>query len=493
MLVSELAAILQPSETSHSSGALINGLAFDSRRVTPGMVFFALQGNKTDGHKYIEEALTRGACAIVTERRGAAQNRVAEICVGDARLAMARAAAAFHAHPSHELKLIGVTGTNGKTTVSFIIQHLLQNAGTKTGLLGTVRYEIGDRAIPAQRTTPESVVIQQYLREMIRAGCTACVMEVSSHSLVQQRVECLKFDVAVFTNLTGDHLDYHADMEGYYQAKEKLFCAGIDRPAPANAVINSDDPFGRRLAQANSVADVTTYAIDSEASIRAGSIQLDAQETRFELRTKNGVHACRMPFIGRHNIYNALAAVGACVRLGMTLEDIVRGLENAPPVPGRLEPVSSGQPFGVFIDYAHTDDALQQVLATLRQVTRGRLIVAFGCGGNRDAGKRSRMGAVAARMADCTVITSDNPRRESAEEIASAIGSGFLAACGKEPIIELDRRAAIERVIGMAKPGDIVLIAGKGHETYQEFAETVIPFDDGWHARQALEAMGFGG
>lgn len=491
MLVSELAAILQPVESSNYSDAPITGLAFDSRRITPGMVFFALPGNNTDGCKHIDEALSRGACAVVTERTGSTHSRAAELCVKDSRLALARAASAYYANPSGELRLIGVTGTNGKTTVTFIIQHLLQNARMKTGLIGTVRYEIGDRSIPAQRTTPESLVIQHYLRDMIRAGCTACSMEVSSHALVQQRVECLRFEVAVFTNLTGDHLDYHGDMEKYFHAKAQLFRAGTDRPLPAHAVINCDDSFGQRLAQSMTGVEVCTFGIGGDATVRAESIRLDATESRFQLRTLKGDRACRIPFIGRHNIYNSLAAAGTCLSLGVSLDDIVNGLDHAPSVPGRLEPVLAGQPFGVFIDYAHTDDALMQVLRTLRDVTRGRLLVAFGCGGNRDAGKRSRMGAVAARMADCTVITSDNPRRESADEIARQIAIGFRAECGKDPIIELDRRAAIDLVIGMAKAGDIVLIAGKGHETYQEFAETVVPFDDGWHSRQSLEAIGF--
>ncbi len=467
----------------------VAGITYDSRRVTPGMVFVAIPGRNTDGHEYINTAIERGATAIICERNGLLFGRATKIKVTDIREALARAAISFYQHPSARLKVIGVTGTNGKTTVAFMIKSILEAAGVKTGLLGTVHYEIGDRVIPAQRTTPESLEVQQMMAQMLRADCQACVMEVSSHALEQKRVLGVEFDVAIFTNLTRDHLDYHGTMENYFTAKQKLFTALAQGKKKGTAVINIDDNFGARLSGQNKVEVELTYGLQKAARLRATKIQLGRDGSRFVVETADRQFACRLPLIGRHNIYNALGAVGASLALNVDVLTVQAALNAMAPVPGRLEMVSAGQPFGVYVDYAHTDDALQNVLTTLREVTTGRLLVAFGCGGNRDSGKRARMGRVVAELADLAIITSDNPRKESPEKIAAQIEEGYRSVRAEGYTLELDRRRAIQQIIAKAEPHDTVLIAGKGHETYQEFEDTVVPFDDRIHAREALEAL----
>jgi len=470
----------------------VSGITYDSRRVTPGMLFVAIPGQRTDGHEFISSALDRGATAVICERNGGFSQRATRIKVTDVREARAQVAASYYEHPSSKLKVIGVTGTNGKTTVSFMVKAILEAAGIKTGLLGTVHYEIGERIIPAQRTTPESLEVQQMMAQMVRAGCQGCVMEVSSHALEQKRVLGIDFDVAIFTNLTRDHLDFHGTMEKYFAAKRKLFASLGEGSKKAAAVINIDDDFGARLAGQANVEVELTYGLQKAARLRATKIQLGAEGSKFTVESAQRAFACRLPLIGRHNIYNALAAAGAGLALGVEVGHVQAALNRITPVPGRLEGVSLGQPFGVFVDYAHTDDALKNVLATLREITTGRVLVAFGCGGNRDAGKRPKMGRIAAELADFTIITSDNPRKETAEKIAAQIEDGFRQVRADRYRVELDRRRAIHEIIGEAKKSDSVLIAGKGHETYQEFEDTVVPFDDRLHAREALESLGFG-
>jgi UDP-N-acetylmuramoyl-L-alanyl-D-glutamate--2,6-diaminopimelate ligase len=467
----------------------VMGLTYDSRRVTPGMVFVAIPGQTTDGHEYIGSAIDRGASAVICERTRMVPPRATRIQVPDVREAMAFAARAYYQHPSTKLKVIGVTGTNGKTTVAFMIKTILEAAGLTSGLLGTVRYEIGDRVIPAARTTPESIEVQQMMAQMLKAGCEACVMEVSSHALEQKRVLGVEFDVAIFTNLTRDHLDYHGTMENYFAAKKKLFAALEQGTKKAAAVINIDDTFGARLAGTTKVEVELNFGLRQSARLRATKIELTADGSRFVVETPERKFALRLPLIGRHNIYNALAAVGACLALKVDVVKIQAALNKMAAVPGRLERVEAGQPFGVFVDYAHTDDALRNVLTTLRELTEGRVLLAFGCNGMRDAGKRARMGKVAAELADFTLITSDNPRKEDPAQIAAQIEEGYRAARTEAFAIELDRRRAIQQIIGKAEPGDLVLIAGKGHETYQEFEDTVVPFDDRVHAREALETL----
>ena len=486
-LVNELAPIRVEGPLDRD----VTGIAYDSRRVTPGMVFVAIPGRKTDGHEFINTAIDRGASAIICEKNGFVSQRATRIKVADAREALAWAAAAFYQHPAKKLRVIGVTGTNGKTTVAFMVKQILAAAGVNCGLIGTVRYEIGERMIPAQRTTPEALDIQQMMAQMLRADCQACVMEVSSHALEQKRVCAVEFDVAIFTNLTQDHLDYHGTMENYFAAKKKLFAALADANKRAGAVINLDDAFGARLSKETCVEAPLTFGLNQGAKIRATQIRLGPEATEMVIETPAETFSCRLPLIGRHNVYNALAAVGAGLVLKVGAHPIQTALNSMTPVPGRLENIPLGQPFGLFVDYAHTDDALRNVLTTLREITSGRLLLAFGCGGDRDAGKRPKMGQVAAQLADFTIITSDNPRRESPAEIAARIEEGYRSVRRQGYRIELDRKRAIDEIVRLAKSGDTVLIAGKGHETCQEFEDTVIPFDDRIHARETLETLGW--
>lgn len=467
----------------------ISGITYDSRRVTSGSLFVAIPGQNADGHEFISTAIDRGAAAVLCERNGFVPNRAAKIKVADAREALAMAAAAFYGYPSTKLKVIGVTGTNGKTTVAFMIKHLLETAGIKTGLIGTIRYEVGERVIPAHRTTPEALELQQMLAHMVRADCEACVMEVSSHALDLKRVHGIDFDLAIFTNLTQDHLDYHGTMEAYFEAKKKLFTSSGSGLKQKGAVINIDDPYGERLAKETQAEVQLTYGLGELAKVRASRIQLGKDTTDMAIDAGEHRFHCKLPLIGRHNIFNALAAIGAGVYLKLGVQALRTGLNTMEAVPGRLENVARGNAFGVYVDYAHTDDALRHVLSTLREITPGRVLLTFGCGGNRDTGKRPKMGRVAAELADYTIITSDNPRKESAEAIASQIEEGFAQAGRGEHRIELDRRRAIDDLIRMAQPGDSVLIAGKGHETYQEFEDTIVPFDDRIYAREALEMI----
>ena len=490
----QLKQLIQQISTLSVEGSLdreIAGITYDSRRVTPGMIFVAIPGRNHDGHQFINMAIDRGAAAIVCERNGFSSHRSAKIKVADSREVLARISAVFYQNPASKLKMIGVTGTNGKTTIAFLVKQMLEAAGVKTGLISTVRYEIGDRVIPAHRTTPESLEIQQMLSQMLRADCRACVMEVSSHALDQKRVVGIQFDVGIFTNLTQDHLDYHGTMEAYYEAKKKLFSGLADGSRGGQAVINIDVSFGTRLSRETRPAIQLTYGIDQAATVRATQIHLGATETTMVVETGSKNFSCHLPLIGRHNVYNALAAVGAGLALKLDTLVIKNALATMQPVPGRLERVASGQPFGVFVDYAHTDDALRNVLKTLRELADGRVLLAFGCGGSRDTGKRAKMGRVAAELADFTIITSDNPRKESAAVIASQIEAGFKSVRTDACRVELDRRRAIQEIIRMARPGDIVLIAGKGHETYQEFEDTVVPFDDRIYAAESLENLGW--
>ena len=468
----------------------ITGLTHDSRRVTPGSVFVAVSGRNTDGHDYIGAALERGATAVICERKGLVPPRATCIRVPEAREAMACAARSYYLNPSAKLKVIGVTGTSGKTTVAFMIKTILEFAGLSTGLLGTVRYEIGDRVLPATRTTPESIEVQQMMSQMLKAGCEACVLEVSSHALEQKRVLGIEFDVAIFTNLTRDHLDYHGTMENYFAAKKRLFVAPGQGVKKAAAVINIDDAFGARLAGTTQVEVELHFGLGESARLRATRLELGPDGSRFVVEIPGRKFALRLPLVGRHNVYNALAAVGACLALKVDVVKIQAALNRMGPVPGRLERVESALPLGVFVDYAHTADALRNVLTTLRELTRGRLLLAFGCNGGRDAGRRQLMGRVAADLADFTLITSDNPRREDPARIAAQIEEGYRTVRAEACAVELDRRRAIHQIIGKADPGDLVLIAGKGHETYQEFEDTVVPFDDRIHAHEALERVG---
>ena len=484
MKLDMLLAALPAAKRFGPAGREIAGIACDSRQVRPGWLFVAIPGNKMDGFAFIDDAVTRGAVAVVTEQAPPGLKDVTVIRVPNAREALARLASTFYGHPSARLRLIGVTGTNGKTTVTYMIRDILESAGLSCGLIGTVEYRLGSRVIPASRTTPDSLTLQSFLSQMVQSGCASAVMEVSSHALDQERAWGIEFDAAVFTNLTQDHLDYHKTMEAYFEAKRRLFTAIGRGGKPAAAILNLDDPYGRRLAESPDIkARIITYGRAPEAAVRADRIRLGPSGSAFHATTPWGEADLTLRLLGGYNVSNALAAMAACGSLGISLSIVKQRLGEMRAVPGRLEQVPCKRGFQVFVDYAHTDDALLNVLQTLREITAGRLIVVFGCGGNRDRTKRPKMGAVAGRLADYSVLTSDNPRTEDPLAILDQIRAGI----GQAPHeVVPDRAEAIRRAIGLAREGDIVLIAGKGHETFQEFDNRVIPFDDREIARELL-------
>jgi UDP-N-acetylmuramoyl-L-alanyl-D-glutamate--2,6-diaminopimelate ligase len=458
----------------------ITGLVCDSRRVTPGALFVALHGEHVDGVAYIEDAAQRGAAAVVSQSPCAFGGGLPCVQVADARLALAQVAGTFYGHPAERLCTVGITGTNGKTTVSFMLREIFKAAGRRPGLLGTVRYEIGDRVLPASRTTPEAPDIQAMFAQMERAGCDSAVMEVSSHALAQHRVRGILYDAAVFTNLTQDHLDYHGTLEEYFNVKSHLF-----NQVRRFAVINGDDPWGKRLLdEKKHLAGRISYGFQEGSNVRGINPVTDTKGSRMRVQSPWGDTDIKLQLIGRFNLYNALAAFAAAAALGIPVETIVKALAEMQCVPGRLEAVENNKGKRVFVDYAHTDDALKNVLETLREITPGKLIVVFGCGGNRDKGKRPLMGKVAARLADYSIITNDNPRSEIPEKIAADITAGFDSERKYE--IVLDRKAAIARGLELTGKKDVLLVAGKGHETCQEFNGTIFPFDDREAVREAL-------
>jgi len=450
----------------------VSALAYDNRAVTPGTLFFCVPGFTRDGHDFAPEAVARGAVALVVARPLGLG--VPEVLVDDVRAAMAPAAAALAGDPTARLTTVGITGTNGKTTTAFLVRALLEAGGRPTGLLGTVTAVVGGEQQPVARTTPEAIDLQRTFADMLAAGDEAVVMEVSSHALALHRADAIHWSAAVFTNLTQDHLDFHADMEDYFLAKRRLFEAG-----PELAVVNVDDPYGARLARDFPAA--IRIGLDSEeAQVRAVAIEGDASGSAFAV---DGL-ALRTSLPGRFNVLNALGAVVVARELGVEDDAIAGGLAGAERVPGRFEPIDEGQPFAVFVDYSHKPDALEAVLRTARGLTRGRLLLVFGAGGDRDRGKRALMGRAAAEHADVAIITSDNPRNEDPEAIIDEIAQG-----APEAQRMVDRHAAIERAIALAAPGDVVVIAGKGHERYQEFEDgRTVPFDDVAVAREALRA-----
>ncbi len=461
----------------------ITNIAYDSRKVKPGGLFAALRGEKVDGRVFVEPAIGAGAIAVLGEEVSA-DSRITAISVPNARAALAEVSAAFYQFPAQRLKMFGVTGTNGKTTTTFLIKHICEKEMLRCGLLGTVRYEIGDRILPASRTTPESLDVHEMLAQMRSAGCKAAAMEVSSHALAQDRVKCIEWDCAVFTNLTQDHLDYHGTMEKYFEAKSLLFTGLAGQKKKATAVINADDRYGGLLVNMCDVP-VLTYGLGARVDFRASDLKTDFSGTCYRLDARGKSFLVRLPLIGRFNVYNSLAAIAAASAIGIDVRDAVVALAEAPHVPGRLEAAPIKRQFRVFVDYAHTDDALINVIKTLRELSPRRLIVVFGCGGNRDKAKRPKMGAAVDQLADWGIITSDNPRKEEPEAIIEEIKKGFR---GSNYEVVADRREAIFKAVAMAEPRDIVLLAGKGHETYQEFADHTVPFDDIHVATQAVEA-----
>jgi UDP-N-acetylmuramoyl-L-alanyl-D-glutamate--2,6-diaminopimelate ligase len=452
----------------------VTGLAYDSRQAGPGTLFFCVRGFQNDGHDYAPQAVERGAVALVVQRPLGLG--VPELVVGDVRAAMAPAAARFHGDPTARLRIAGITGTNGKTTTAWLVRHLLESTGTSCGLLGTVTSVIGGREEPVARTTPEAIDLQATFATMLEAGDAACAMEVSSHALDLHRTDAIRWAVAVFTNLTQDHLDFHGTMESYFQAKRRLFEAG-----PAASVVNVDDEYGRRLAA--ELGEVVTFAIDAEADWRAVDVRGALGGSTYRVIAPTGKAEVRSPLPGRFNVSNTLAALAAADALGVGLEDAVAALEEFRAAPGRFEPVDEGQDFAVLVDYAHTPDSLENVLAAARELTERRVIAVFGAGGDRDRTKRPLMGEIASRLADVVIVTSDNPRSEEPDAIIRQILEG--AAPDVDAVV--DRRDAIARAVELAQAGDVVVVAGKGHEQGQEFAGgRKLPFDDVTVVREAL-------
>jgi UDP-N-acetylmuramoyl-L-alanyl-D-glutamate--2,6-diaminopimelate ligase len=464
----------------------ISGLAMDSRRVMAGNLFFALPGRRADGSSFIDEAISRGAVAIVAERiPSATAARVTYVQVHDARRALAQVAQRYFNFPDRALELVGVTGTNGKTTVTNLIKHLLSTGPQRVGLIGTVNYDLGARVVPSYRTTPESLELYGMLAQMRDAGCRQAAMEVSSHGLDQSRVLGMQFAVAVFTNLTRDHLDYHRTMEAYFDVKTRFFNGGTGS-APKAAAINLDDPYGRKLAAAvPQHVRVVTFGEAPDAVVRAENVRLNFKGTRFRLAWPGGAAEIESPLIGRYNVSNLLAAFAACHALGRDPGVVAVRLKSFPGVPGRMERIEEGQPYNVLVDYAHTDDALRNALGMLRAITPGRLFVVFGCGGNRDRTKRPLMTAAVQEFADFAWATADNPRSEALAQIFADMRAGVTAP-DKIAFVE-DRRRALSLALDAAKEGDCLLVAGKGHETYQEFADTIVPFDDRQIVRELIE------
>jgi UDP-N-acetylmuramoyl-L-alanyl-D-glutamate--2,6-diaminopimelate ligase len=486
----KLSDYFQDGETLGVKGALdrpISGLAIDSRRVVPGTLFFALPGQRADGASYIDEAVSRGAVAVVTSRMPAfPPAKVTFIQVADPRAMLARVAQRFYRFPDRDMTVAGVTGTNGKTTVTHLLKHFL-NGDQRVGLIGTTHYDLGARTVPSFRTTPESLDIFGMMAQMRDHGCRHAVMEVSSHGLDQRRVDGLRFGVAVFTNLTRDHLDYHETLERYFDVKMRLFTGGIG-PVPPVSVVNLDDAYGTQLA-ARLTADVpatrvVTFGEHPTAQVRAENVALHFKNSTFRLVWPGGTLDVDSPLIGRYNVSNLLAAIAAAWGLGRDPVVFLARLRAFKGVPGRMERIEEGQAFNVLVDYAHTDDALRNALGMLRRITPGRLLVVFGCGGNRDRTKRPLMTRAVQEFADFAVATADNPRTEAITQIFEEMRGGVTAP-EKISWIE-DRRRAISLALDLAKPGDCVLIAGKGHECYQEFADTVFPFDDRQVVRELI-------
>ncbi|HEX9119143.1 MAG TPA: UDP-N-acetylmuramoyl-L-alanyl-D-glutamate--2,6-diaminopimelate ligase [Terriglobales bacterium] len=471
----------------------IAGLDFDSRRVQPGWCFVAMKGETTDGNRYIEAALAAGAVAVVSDDpKIAPKGDVAWAQVPHGRRALARLSANFYKRPAEKLAGSGITGTNGKTTTSFLLESILQAAGRKTALIGTVEYHVAGNVLSAPHTTPEPLEINQMLAEALRNGATESVMEVSSHALAQQRVFGIPYDVAIFTNLTRDHLDYHKDFDSYFTAKRMLF-EGIGTDPPRVAVVNIEDEYGRKLAKFSKPrSQVLTYAV-AQGDFHADKVDVGMNGTRFDLVTPTGTVPLWSPLIGRVNVYNILAASAAAFARNCPPEAISRGVERLARVPGRFERVDAGQPFTVVVDYAHTDDALRNLTALAREFVShggGKVITIFGCGGDRDRAKRPLMGEAAGRGSEYVILTSDNPRSEDPMAIINHALPGLERS--KTPFtVEPERAKAIALAVGKAGPGDIVLIAGKGHEKMQITREGAHPFDDVEVARAALHAAGY--
>ena len=488
-MLDDLMAGLPYEVLKGSTACSLAGITADSRKVGPGWAFVAVPGAQLDGHTFIAQALAQGATVLVVDRclDLTAVRSACCLRVPDSRQALAHLSAAFFGHPSRQLRLIGVTGTNGKTTSTYLLEAVWRAHGLTSGVIGTVTHRYGGHEQPADQTTPPAEDIQRMLRAMVDAGVSDCAMEVSSHALAQHRVWGCQFAAALFTNLTQDHLDYHEDMSAYFSAKARLFTTY----QPGVAVLNCDDPAGEQLLR-ETRAPVITYGFSPESEIGVKHLTMDAGGIDLTVRVGRQPVRVHSRLIGRHNVYNILGVLATAKGIGLGIEQTVQGIERLQTVPGRFERVDAGQPFSVLVDYAHTDDALRNVLQAARGITNGRIILVFGAGGDRDRAKRSRMGRVAAQYADMAVITSDNPRTEVPMAIIRAIEAGFreIGQVSQYRIIE-ERAGAIHAAIGLARAGDVVVIAGKGHETYQLVSDKRFAFDDRQVAAQALQDFGY--
>jgi UDP-N-acetylmuramoyl-L-alanyl-D-glutamate--2,6-diaminopimelate ligase len=500
MTLAELIAPLSVLEQQGRLDVEVTGLTDDSRAVKPGCLFVAVKGGKADGHAFLRQAVAAGASGLVVQERPAASPEagapvlpVPVIRVQDSRRALGLLAGRFHGDPSSRLNLIGVTGTNGKTTITYLCKGVLEAAGRKVGLIGTVAYQIGDERLAASHTTPGAVELQALLARMVEARLHSAVMEVSSHALALDRIVGCEFDVAIFTNLTQDHLDFHTDLEDYFQAKLRLF-TGLSpglKSGAKRAIVNVDDERGERVCRASRVP-VWTYAVKRAADLKAEDVRLSLAGTWFTAVTPVGRFHVESRLVGEHNVYNLLAAIGVGLHEGLSPAQIQAGIKSVVNVPGRFERVEAGQDFTVVVDYAHTEDALERLLTAAQQLKTGRIITVFGCGGDRDRGKRPRMGRVAARLSDLVIATSDNPRSEDPLAILREVEAGLRSAVEAQETqaryeVIADRRLAVEAAIRAARPGDMVLIAGKGHEDYQIIGSQRIHFDDREVARAAIQ------
>lgn len=506
MKLSALLEVIAAVELHGDDNLEITGLTCDSRKVVSGTLFFALRGASTDGHRFIESAVASGAAAIVLEDSDCAPAGVPWLKVVDGRGVMARMAARFNGDPTSGMPLIGITGTNGKTTTTYLIESVLAEAGIRAAVLGTISYRLGDIVFPATHTTPESTELQAMFRRLADAGAKAFIMEVSSHALEQRRVDGCCFDVGVFSNLTRDHLDYHATMEQYLQAKIRLF-SELLQPTAAKpnrfAVLNLDDPHSGLIAEQAACA-VTGFGVERQGDLELAELAMTVNGISAKVLTRRGELAFKSELLGRFNLSNILAAVAVGLVLDLPLEAISRGVERLKNVPGRMERVENDRGITVLVDYAHTGDALENVLKTVRELTTARIITLFGCGGDRDAGKRPIMGAVAAGMSDLAIVTSDNPRSEDPAKIIAQVREGItpLGIHEYDPVEIADgfehkgfvavenRREAIRLAVRVAQAGDVVLLAGKGHEDYQIIGSEKSHFDDREEARMAMTGLG---
>lgn len=499
----KLSELIEGIELKNAKGHLdteITGVTCDSRNVTQGTLFVAFKGLKTDGHLYIKDAVAKGAAAIMTmpcmggDSDDATQMSLSIplLIAQDSREAISKVALNYYGNPSRDIRLIGVTGTNGKTTTSYLVRSILENSGSGVGLIGTVAYSNGSNAMPAGYTTPEAMEFQGLLRDMVNKGCSFAVAEISSHALSLKRVSGTNFDTVVFTNLTQDHLDFHSDMEDYFQAKALLFSSP---PAPGRAVINIDDPYGRRLPGLTS-CPVYSYGVNSKADIAGKDINLTMDGVSFNAITPAGHFPIKSRLVGIYNVYNILAAIGVALSYNIPSEKILAGISSLTSVPGRFERIDSGLGFGIVVDYAHTENALRLLLEAASGFTPQRIITVFGCGGDRDRGKRPLMGKAAIELSDYVIVTSDNPRTEDPQKIIEDIESGIRDAMNSNKRkasgykIIPDRRSAIEEAINLAEKGDLVVIAGKGHECYQITGSDKSHFDDREEAREAVRRRG---